>query len=272
MNRLLLLLFVAVVTFGLVMLAFKPDFMSDIWVWVIGFVGAIAAIGKKGLSKVKGLIDEKKKQKLKEDILIEDRNRNIFLAAKQAGISIVKTSSSPGNVNGLENIVSTRPKDTFAGTTVTLLRYTKDTDSTIGLLFINGKYFCYTLEDAFNPIKISGKTRIPSGTYHLNFLKEMTPLTETYRNRFPDWFSYHIHVEDVPGFTKIYIHNGGTHADTAGCILVSDSLTDSQSAETFTNSRETYKRLYTYLGQELAQENEVRLAIRDETWFYEQYI
>src|SRR5688572_32863405 len=37
--------------------------------------------------------------------------------------------------------------------------------TTIGSLYINGDFFCYTLEDKTRPIKIYGETAIPKGMY-----------------------------------------------------------------------------------------------------------
>jgi len=46
-----------------------------------------------------------------------------------------------------------------------VLRFSSDSDSTLGVLFDTTnerKFLCFTLEDEFREIKISGETRIPS--------------------------------------------------------------------------------------------------------------
>jgi hypothetical protein len=49
---------------------------------------------------------------------------------------------------------------------VEVKRTFKGTEYTIGQLYIDGAYFCDTLEDTVrNGEKIAGKTAIPAGTY-----------------------------------------------------------------------------------------------------------
>ena len=82
-------------------------------------------------------------------------------------------------------------------------------DTTLGKLYINGKYFCYTLENAlrYKGLKIKDKTAIASGIYKIiinkstRFNREM-PL-----------------ILDVPLFSGIRIHGGNTQKDTSGCII-----------------------------------------------------
>lgn len=80
---------------------------------------------------------------------------------------------------------------------------------TIGNLYIDGAYFCDTLEDVVRKgPKIRGKTAIPAGEY---------PVIVTQSPKFKRLMPL---VCDVPNFTGIRIHRGNTHEDTAGCILV----------------------------------------------------
>ena len=79
-----------------------------------------------------------------------------------------------------------------------------------GELYINGSYFCDTLEDEARPpgVKVSGKTCIPPGVYKA----EVTRSPRFKRNL--------ILIKGVPGFDGIRIHRGNTEADTSGCVLV----------------------------------------------------
>lgn len=83
-------------------------------------------------------------------------------------------------------------------------------DYTIGKLFINGEYFCDTLEDTVRPEgeKIYGKTAIPYGTYDILL---------TFSPRFKQILPL---LLNVPNFEGIRIHSGNTAQDTEGCILV----------------------------------------------------
>lgn len=100
-------------------------------------------------------------------------------------------------------------------------RIYKGESYTIGRMYLNGEYFCDTLEDAIRPVKIPNETAIPAGTYKLEV---------TYSPRFKRNLPLLI---DVPNYTGIRIHNGSNKDHTSGCILVGfntakGKLTDSR--------------------------------------------
>lgn len=80
--------------------------------------------------------------------------------------------------------------------------------STVGELFINDEFLCFTLEDKVRDEKIKGQTAIPYGNYNV---------TIDFSNRFQRLMP---HILDVPNFEGIRIHAGNTDRDTEGCILV----------------------------------------------------
>lgn len=165
-----------------------------------------------------------------------------------------------------EDQVAKEP-DNFIGLTLRLMRYSDDGNTTLGLIYIADSFYCYSLEDTFQLQKVAGATRIPAGTYDIDFRKEESPLTKKYREKYPDWFTFHLQLDNVPGFENIYIHSGGTATDTEGCLLVSDSLNVSDKAKFLTNSRSTFKRLYNFTSKELNSGKKVRIQILDENWF-----
>ena len=93
---------------------------------------------------------------------------------------------------------------------LTLKRFEFDNNYTIGKLYIDGVYHCFTLEDKVRPTgeKINGQTAIPNGTYNIII---------NYSNRFSRDLPL---LKDVPNFTGVRIHQGNTSANTEGCILV----------------------------------------------------
>lgn len=81
-------------------------------------------------------------------------------------------------------------------------------DVTVGELYVDNVFHCYTLEDAVRPVKIPKITAIPKGIYKVvltmsNRFKKVLPL-----------------LENVPNFAGVRIHTGNTNEDTEGCILV----------------------------------------------------
>lgn len=102
-------------------------------------------------------------------------------------------------------------------------------DYTIGALYINGEYFCDTLEDTVRPdgIKVYGRTAIPPGTYKVEI---------SYSYRFKRDLPM---LLNVPNFIGIRIHPGNTADDSEGCILVGENKTPGK----LSNSRRTSDKL-----------------------------
>ena len=129
--------------------------------------------------------------------------------------------------------------------TLTLDRKYKLPTYTIGKLYIDGEYFCDTLEDKdrgltdgmpvseISKIKIKKETAIPTGTYKV---------TITYSNRFKKNMPL---INDVKGFEGIRIHNGNNSQDTEGCVLVGFNKVKGN----VINSRDTYNKLFSILSK-----------------------
>lgn len=88
---------------------------------------------------------------------------------------------------------------------------------TEGNLYIDGVWFCNTLEDKVRAApgqwkkenKVYAETAIPYGRY---------PVLVTWSNRFKRMLTG---VFNVPDFEGIRIHNGTSERSSAGCIIVS---------------------------------------------------
>jgi len=93
-----------------------------------------------------------------------------------------------------------------------LIRTAKKETYTIGKMYVNGVYFCDTLEDKRRDLsieeKVAGETAIPEGKYTVVITKS---------KRFGVDMPL---LLNVPSFEGIRIHKGNTDIDTHGCILV----------------------------------------------------
>lgn len=109
---------------------------------------------------------------------------------------------------------------------------------TIGRVYIDGEFFCNSLEDRdrglyqgmlvedIARIKVVGETAIPKGRY-----KVAITYSPKYGREMPQ-------VMCVPGYTGVRIHSGNTAADTEGCIL----LGKNDKPGWISQSRDTCKR------------------------------
>mgnify|MGYP003659307199 FL=1 len=132
-----------------------------------------------------------------------------------------------------------------------VLRFSSDSDSTLGVLFDTTnerKFLCFTLEDEFREIKISGETRIPAGTYNVT-LRTEGGFNQRYNDKFgTDFNKGMLWVRDVPGFEYILIHIGNTDDNTEGCLLVGDTQTQNITKNGFIgSSTDAYTRMISYL-------------------------
>ena len=66
------------------------------------------------------------------------------------------------------NVIYVRKVDRMK---LTVVRTQFGTDATNGLLFIDGMFECYTLEDQYQAVKVMHETCIPEGTYDIKFRK-----------------------------------------------------------------------------------------------------
>ena len=132
---------------------------------------------------------------------------------------------------------------------LTLYRTLLTPDYTLGRLFVDGLYECWTLEDQVRPAgeKVKGATAIPAGTYKV---------TIDLSHRFGKMM---MHVLDVPNFDGIRIHSGNTTRDTEGCILVGY---DRRGDGTIGRSRDALAALQPKVASELNRGGTVNLTIQ----------
>ena len=125
------------------------------------------------------------------------------------------------------------------------------TESTIGVLSIDGDFQCFILEDVDRKLeaggkKIYGQTAIPRGIY---------PVSISYSPRFRKPLPL---LSGVPGFEGIRIHSGNTAADTEGCLIVGASRTLNR----VNTSRDAFSRLFTRIKAALDGGSRVSIEIK----------
>lgn len=151
---------------------------------------------------------------------------------------------------------------------IELERRWKKAAYTIGRLYVDGVYFCNTLEDRdrglkqTDPIatiksrKVYGETAIPSGTYGvaMNVTSPKYAAVSWYwqlcQGKMPRLLS-------VPGFEGILIHPGNTALDSLGCILVGKNTKVGQ----LTESKATFQKLYKEIAKAVKEGEEITIVI-----------
>jgi len=119
-----------------------------------------------------------------------------------------------------------------------LIRYSQNSESTLGLLFVNDEFFSYTLENG------TYQKFIPDGEYILGLQTELTPLTKKYRKKY-NWFADHIEIKNVDGIKNAYIHIGNSEKDTDACILIGNQVNNNRIAFGFLgDSKNTFYKFY----------------------------
>lgn len=134
----------------------------------------------------------------------------------------------------------------------------KKKDYTIGKMYINGEYFCDTLEDTdrcltmtmslaeIKEVKEYGRTAIPTGRYQVAY---------TYSPRFKKHLPL---LLQVPAFEGVRIHSGNTHNDTEGCIL----LGENKAVGKVLNSRKTMNEFIRILNPAIEACEEIWITIK----------
>lgn len=143
---------------------------------------------------------------------------------------------------------------------LTVVRTQFGTDATNGLLFIDGVFECYTLEDQYQAVKVMHETCIPEGTYDIQFRKT-GGFHAKYSERYKNAHYGMLHIQDVPNFTYILIHTGNTDEHTSGCLIVGETQQDLEiSKDGFVGSSTTaYKKMYAKVAAQLLQGKKVTI-------------
>ena len=147
-------------------------------------------------------------------------------------------------------------------------KYKKET-YTIGNLYVDGEWFCNTLEDKdrglkssmsleeINKIKVYAETAIPAGRYKviMDVVSPKYNKVKWYKDNFGGRMP---RLENVKGFSGILIHSGTTAVDSAGCIIVGLNKKKGNVLE----SRATFTKLWKILEEAYKSKKTIYLTIK----------
>ena len=145
---------------------------------------------------------------------------------------------------------------------ILLQRLYRTKEFTIGALFIDGVFMCFTLEDQKQVNKVSKETRIWAGLYKVAFRTEGGFFSRYLKQFGAAFHKGMLQIMNVPQFEYILIHIGNTDKDTAGCILV--GLGIDMATGVLTKSTDAYKKIYPVIEAALSRGEEVIIEIKDE--------
>lgn len=146
--------------------------------------------------------------------------------------------------------------------TLTLHRVLSDNSATFGILSLNGRFLCHTIEDRYREgEKVPGETRIPAGEYRIT-LRTVGGFHQRYTEKFGQMHKGMLWLRDVPGFEYILIHIGNEAKDSAGCILVGEAPPPLLMSHRVNRSTNTYKLIYPELAKHAAR-NDLTIQIKD---------
>jgi len=145
-----------------------------------------------------------------------------------------------------------------------LQRVNDNGESTFGLFYIDEDFACFTLEDEHRTKKVWGETRIPAGKYEVR-LRTEGKFHGRYTKRFPKMHKGMLHIIGIPNFKYVLIHIGNTDDDTAGCLLVGDTVKNNVGKNgKVESSTIAYKRIYPPIAKALLEGERVTIEILDE--------
>lgn len=93
----------------------------------------------------------------------------------------------------------------------------------LGELYIDGEFYCYTLEDVYRDRKVKGRTCIPYGEYTV-LLTYSTKFKTNVPLIFNNSRTWEVENKFGDKWGGIRIHDGYTNTWTEGCILIGEKM------------------------------------------------
>ena len=152
---------------------------------------------------------------------------------------------------------------------LTVKRFADNGKATMGALYIDGIFECFTIEDEQRDVKVMHETRVPEGIYDVT-LRAEGGYHNKYTKRYGDMHKGMLCIHNKPNyvlennglkFQYILIHTGNNDDHTSGCLLVNDAV----SGKTFSgsSSRDAYMDFYPKVRDVLLKGEKVTIEYVD---------
>lgn len=241
MKRALILFLVAVITIVILLLIYNPFLIEKIWLWVVGLIGSIVALIQQGWKWI-----QQQTQAFKNTKTFNKNNQQ-----PEKSDAVLKTD---------QDLVPSDKKPA-----ITLLRLVNDGDSTLGILYLNKKFYCYTIEDYCD--ENNTNCRVPPGIYHIGFYDN--PLLNKEYELAINNFKGHLRLVDTPADLITIIHYGGLGKSLTGDIMLTDLTENQDNTSLLKQSEITFGNFYNWVSIRLQNGEKVTLEICNENWFNE---
>lgn len=152
---------------------------------------------------------------------------------------------------------------------ITVKRFADNGDTTMGAMYIDGNFQCFTIEDEGRESKVMGETRVPEGIYSVN-LRTEGGFHGRYSKKYGDIHKGMLAIYNAPNwkietpnmsFQYVLIHTGNTDEHTAGCLLVNDGLDGKNFVGN--SSVNAYKRVYPIIRDAILEGEKVTISYED---------
>jgi hypothetical protein len=125
-----------------------------------------------------------------------------------------------------------------------LVRLSKLKNTTFGVMLVEGKPLCVTLEPGAG---VPTHPAIPDGTYRCEIY--MSPK-----------FGRSLQIMDVPNRTYILIHAGNTSEDTQGCVVLGSSY--ARAVEGVSSSRVALSEFMALVDKAVTKKENILITVR----------
>lgn len=146
------------------------------------------------------------------------------------------------------------PEGTLA---VDLVRFDYGEKDTLGRLFIDGKFQCYTMEGEYSAEKNGA---FPKGSYGITLHTE-GGRHATYSYRFKELHHGMLYLKDLAGISNACIHIGNRAADIQNSVIVGTQIVREGNHREVWHSDKAYMKIYKVMADSLLAGKSVVLRI-----------